>query len=493
MSRPIEEVYQFWKNFENFPRFMRHLDSVQVIGETPIALARDRHRPACAWSGRPRRCATTRTSGLRGARSRDPTSQNSGSVRFDRAPGARGTEVRVQLQYTPPAGTLGRSIAWLFGEEPDQQVHEDLHRFKQLMETGEIPLSDGPGLWRAAQPRRGSRTGPKTRGGAAMKANCWHGKKNVQVEQVPDPKILNPRDAIVRITSTAICGSDLHLYNGFVPTMKRGDVLGHEFMGEVVEVGPRRDEPLGRATASSCPSRSRAATARSASARLYSLCENSNPNAWMAEKLWGYSPCGIFGYSHLLGGYAGGQAEYARVPFADVGPLKVPDELTDEQVLFLSDIFPTGYMAAEACGIQPGDIVAVWGCGPVGQFAIKSAYLLGAEKVIAIDRFPYRLRMARRACRRARRSTTRRCDVHEALKEMTGGRGPDHCIDAVGMEGHAPGMRRRLRPRQAGDDARDRPRRSRCARRFSRAAAAARCRSRASTAASSTSSRWAPS
>jgi threonine dehydrogenase-like Zn-dependent dehydrogenase len=172
---------------------------------------------------------------------------------------------------------------------------------------------------------------------------------------------------------------------------------------------------------------------------MYSLCENSNPNAWMAEKLWGYSPCGIFGYSHMLGGYAGGQAEYARVPFADVNPLKVPEELDDEQVLFLSDIFPTGYMAAEACGIQPGDTIAVFGCGPVGQFAIKSAYMLGAERVIAIDRFPYRLRMARE---RAGADTINyeECDIFEALEEMTGGRGPDHCIDAVGLEGHAPGV-----------------------------------------------------
>jgi threonine dehydrogenase-like Zn-dependent dehydrogenase len=271
-----------------------------------------------------------------------------------------------------------------------------------------------------------------------MKANCWYGKKNIQVEQVPDPKILNPRDAIVRITSTAICGSDLHLYNGFVPTMKRGDVLGHEFMGEIIELG-REVRNLSIGDRVVVPFPIACGNCSQCQRELYSLCENSNPNAWMAEKLWGYSPCGIFGYSHLLGGYAGGQAEYARVPFADVGALKVPDELNDEQVLFLSDIFPTGYMAAEACGIQPGDIVAVWGCGPVGQFAIKSAYLLGAEKVIAIDRFPYRLRMAGERAG-AETLNYEQVDVHEALKEMTGGRGPDHCIDAVGMEGHAPGL-----------------------------------------------------
>ena len=271
-----------------------------------------------------------------------------------------------------------------------------------------------------------------------MKANCWMGTKDVRVEEVPDPEILNPRDAIVRVTSTAICGSDLHLYNGFIPTMQRGDVLGHEFMGEVVEIGPAvRNLSVGDRVVVPFP----IACGRclQCEREMYSLCENSNPNAWMAEKLYGYSPCGIFGYSHMLGGYAGGQAEYARVPFADVGPIKVPDELSDEQVLFLSDIFPTGFMAAEACHIKPGDVIAVWGCGPVGQFAIKSAYLLGAERVIAIDRFEYRLRIARD---RAGADTLNyeNTDIREALKELTGGRGPDACIDAVGMEGHAPGV-----------------------------------------------------
>jgi threonine dehydrogenase-like Zn-dependent dehydrogenase len=271
-----------------------------------------------------------------------------------------------------------------------------------------------------------------------MRANCWHGKRSVEVQEVPDPKILNHRDAIVRITSTAICGSDLHLYNGFIPTMKSGDILGHEFMGEVVEKGSGVNNlnvgdrvvvpfPIACGHCSQCER------------ELYSLCENSNPNAWMAEKMYGYSPSGIFGYSHMLGGYAGGQAEYARVPFADVGPLKVPDGLSDDQVLFLSDIFPTGYMAAEVCNIQPGDTIAVWGCGPVGQFAIKSAYLLGAERVIAIDRFEYRLRWARE---RAGADTLNYEEVNvlEALKEMTAGRGPDSCIDAVGLEGHGPGL-----------------------------------------------------
>jgi threonine dehydrogenase-like Zn-dependent dehydrogenase len=271
-----------------------------------------------------------------------------------------------------------------------------------------------------------------------MKANCWMGTGKVQVEQVPDPAILNPRDAIVRVTSTAICGSDLHLYNGFIPTMKRGDVLGHEFMGEVVDVGTGITT-LQRGDRVVVPFPIACGNCAQCEREMYSLCENSNPNAWMAEKLFGYSPCGIFGYSHMLGGYAGGQSEYVRVPFADVGPLKVPEELTDEQALFLSDIFPTGFMAADMCGIQPGDVVAVWGAGPVGQFAIKSAYMLGAERVIAIDRFDYRLQIARERSG-ADTLNYEEVSVLEALEEMTGGRGPDHCIDAVGMEGHASGL-----------------------------------------------------
>jgi threonine dehydrogenase-like Zn-dependent dehydrogenase len=271
-----------------------------------------------------------------------------------------------------------------------------------------------------------------------MKATCWMGTRNVQVKDVPDPTIINPRDAVVKITSTAICGSDLHLYNGFIPSMKSGDVLGHEFMGEVVEVGKGvRNLSVGDRVVVPFPIA--CGSCAQCEREMFSLCENSNPNAWMAEKMWGYSPCGIFGYSHMLGGYAGGQAQYARVPYADVGPIKVPDNLADEQVLFLSDIFPTGYMAAEACNIQPGDVIAVWGCGPVGQFAIKSAYLLGAERVIAIDRFPYRLKIAHDRGG-AQTINYEQTDVMEALAEMTGGRGPDGCIDAVGLEGHAPGL-----------------------------------------------------
>jgi threonine dehydrogenase-like Zn-dependent dehydrogenase len=270
-----------------------------------------------------------------------------------------------------------------------------------------------------------------------MKATCWMGTRKVAVQDVPDPKILNGRDAIIKITNTAICGSDLHLYNGFIPTMKKGDVVGHEFMGEVVELG-RDVHNLSIGDRVVVPFPIACGRCDQCRREMYSLCENSNPNAWMAEKLWGYSPCGIFGYSHMLGGFAGGQAEYVRVPFADVGPLKVPEEVDDESALFLSDIFPTGYMAADMCGIRPGDVVAVWGCGPVGQFAIKSAYLLGAERVIAIDRFEYRLEIARRAAG-AETLNYEELVVSEALQEMTGGRGPDHCIDAVGMEGHSPG------------------------------------------------------
>ncbi len=271
-----------------------------------------------------------------------------------------------------------------------------------------------------------------------MRANCWMGKENLSVETVPDPKILNQRDAIVKITSTAICGSDLHLYDGYVPSMESGDVLGHEFMGEVVEVGPGVSN-LKKGDRVVVPFPIACGSCFFCQKGLFSVCENSNPNAWMAEKMWGHAPAGIFGYSHLLGGYAGGQAEYARVPFADVGPIKVPEGLTDEQVLFLSDIFPTGYMGADLCGIQPGDTIAVWGCGPVGLFAMKSAFLLGAERVIGIDRFPYRLRMAREKVG-AETINYEETDLLSTLKEMTGGRGPDACIDAVGMEAHAPGL-----------------------------------------------------
>ncbi len=271
-----------------------------------------------------------------------------------------------------------------------------------------------------------------------MKANVWHGKGDMRIEQVPDPRILNPRDAIVKITSTAICGSDLHLYNGFVPTMEAGDILGHEFMGEVVEVGSAVKN-LRNGDRVVVPFTIACGNCFFCERHEHSLCENSNPNAWMAEKIWGHSAAGVFGYSHLTGGYAGGQAEYARVPYADAGPLRIDDELEDEKVLFLSDVLPTGYMAAENCNIQNGDVVAVWGCGPVGQFAIQSAWLLGAERVIAIDRFPERLAMAR-DWSRAETLDYEAVDIADALREMTGGRGPDACIDAVGMEAHGTGV-----------------------------------------------------
>jgi threonine dehydrogenase-like Zn-dependent dehydrogenase len=267
-----------------------------------------------------------------------------------------------------------------------------------------------------------------------MKAVCYAGRHKVEVRDVPEPRPLTTRDAVVRITSTAICGSDLHLYDGHIPTMEDGDILGHEFMGEVVDVGSDVENlAVGdRVVVPFAISCGRCFYCRE---QLFSLCDNSNPNAHMAEALYGHSGAGMFGYSHMFGGYAGGQAEYVRVPFADVGPLKVPASLDDEQLLFLTDIFPTGYMAAEACGIQDGDIVAVWGCGPVGQFAIRSALLLGAERVLAIDREPARLAMAADAGAVETINYAEE-DVTEDLKERTGGRGPDHCIDCVGMEAY---------------------------------------------------------
>lgn len=267
-----------------------------------------------------------------------------------------------------------------------------------------------------------------------MKATVWTGKDSVEVTEVPDPRIMNARDAIVKVSSTAICGSDLHLYHGYIPAMRKGDVLGHEFMGEVVEVGPEVGNlrvgdrvvvpfPIACGRCNSCVR------------GLYSVCENSNPNAGIAEKVMGHSPAGIFGYSHLLGGYAGGQAEYVRVPFADVGPVKVPADVSDESALMLADVFPTGYMGAEMCDISPGDVVAVWGAGPVGLLAAASARLLGAERVIVIDRYPYRLRLAREHAD-AETINYEELDVLDTLNQMTAGRGPDACIDAVGLEGH---------------------------------------------------------
>jgi len=269
-----------------------------------------------------------------------------------------------------------------------------------------------------------------------MKATCWYGTRSVKIKDVPEPSILNRGDAIVRVTSTAICGSDLHLYGGFVPGMEKGDVMGHEFMGEVVEVGAEV-KTLKTGDRVVVPFAIACGRCTACQRTLYAACENSNPNAWMADGLWGHSPSGMFGYSHVTGGFAGGQAEYVRVPFADVGPLKVPAHLSDEQVLLLSDIFPTGYMGAEMCEIEPGQVVAVWGAGPVGLLAMASAKLLGAETVIAIDRFPYRLQMASEKAGATHTINYEQDSVSDALDELTGGRGPDACIDAVGLEGHS--------------------------------------------------------
>jgi threonine dehydrogenase-like Zn-dependent dehydrogenase len=267
-----------------------------------------------------------------------------------------------------------------------------------------------------------------------MKALCWYGKNDVRVETVPEPKLLNPRDAIIKTTLTAICGSDLHLLHGYIPSMKQGDILGHEFMGEVLEVGMEVGN-LKKGDRVVVPFTIACGRCWFCQQGLTSLCDNSNPNASAAEKLYGYSASGLFGYSHIFGGYAGGQAQYVRVPFADTACQSIPDSISDEQALFLSDIFPTGYMAAENCNIHPGDTIAIWGCGPVGQFAIKSAFMLGAERVIAIDDIPERLELAKTQGK-AETLNFDDGDVVEKLKELTGGRGPDGCIDAVGMEAH---------------------------------------------------------
>ena len=275
-----------------------------------------------------------------------------------------------------------------------------------------------------------------------MRAVTWHGKHDIRVDSVPDPEIVNPRDAIIKVTSTAICGSDLHLYDGVIPTMQKGDIMGHEFMGEVVDVGSahKNGDADGRALKVGhrvvIPFTIACGNCFFCEKTLWSLCDNSNPadNQDIAEGLMGHSPSGLFGYSHMTGGYAGGQAEYVRVPYADVGPMVVPDHLEDEQVLFLTDIFPTGYMAAEQCDIERGDTVAVWGAGPVGQFAIRSAFMLGAERVIAIDHREARLKLAAEAGAECLNFET--VHILDALSEMTGGRGPDRCIDAVGMEAH---------------------------------------------------------
>ncbi|AMV23340.1 Formaldehyde dismutase [Gemmata sp. SH-PL17] len=269
-----------------------------------------------------------------------------------------------------------------------------------------------------------------------MKALCWHGKGDVRVDTVPDPKIESSRDAVIKVTSTAICGSDLHLFDGYMPTMESGDILGHEFMGEVVELGSAVTN-LKKGDRVVVPFTMACGSCFFCKKQLFSCCDNSNPNAKVAEEAMGHSPSGLFGYSHMLGGFSGGQAEYVRVPFADVGPYKVPDGLPDEKVLFLTDILPTGYMAAEQADIEPGDTVAVWGCGPVGQFSIQSAWLFGAGRVIAIDCVPERLEMAERLGKAEVIDFMKvEGSVYDRLQELTGGRGPDRCIDAVGAEAH---------------------------------------------------------
>jgi len=290
-----------------------------------------------------------------------------------------------------------------------------------------------------------------------MKAVCWMGKEKIEVHDVPDPKILNPRDAIVRITTTCICGSDLHLYDGLIPTLEQGDILGHEFMGEVVEVGPAVNKnKLNVGDRVVVPFTIACGGCQPCKDQRWSLCDNTNPNAWLAEKLMGYSPSGLFGYTHMMGGYSGGQAQYARVPMADIGPIRIPDGLPDEKVVFLSDIFPTGFMGAENCNIRAGDTVAVWGCGPVGQFAIRSCFMLGAGRVIAIDKVPERLRMAEQAG--AETLNFDEVDVLEALREMTGNQGPDSCMDSVGMEASGHGVLHAMdRAKQIAHTQMDRP------------------------------------
>lgn len=270
-----------------------------------------------------------------------------------------------------------------------------------------------------------------------MRALRWHGKSDIRCDTVPDPQIEDARDVVIKVTACAICGSDLHLYDGYTPTMEAGDIVGHETMGEVVEVG----SAVGKLKVGDrivVPFNIACGECFFCRKQMFSLCDRSNPNAEQARKLMGQSPSGLFGYSHMLGGFAGGQAEYLRVPYADVGHVKIPDGIPDEQVLFLSDIFPTGYMAAENAEIEPGDTVAVWGCGPVGQFAIQSAWMLGAGRVIAIDNVPERLALAAGAGR-AETVNFDDTDVYDRLMEMTKGRGPDRCIDAVGAEAHAGG------------------------------------------------------
>ena len=271
-----------------------------------------------------------------------------------------------------------------------------------------------------------------------MRALVWNGVNDLRVETVPDPELVNPKDVILKVTMTTTCGSDLHLIDGFIPTMREGDVLGHEFMGEAVEVGSEVKK-IKKGDRVVVPSFVSCGSCWYCQRDLYSLCDNTNPNAELQEPLLGYPTAGIYGYTHAFGGYAGSHAEYIRVPHADVDCFTVPEGLRDEQALFLSDAGPTGYMGADFCNIHPGDTVAVWGAGGVGLMAMRSAYLMGAERVIAIDRLPERLKMAKEHAG-AETLDYSQDSVLEALKELTGGGGPDSCIDAVGMEAHGSGV-----------------------------------------------------
>ena len=323
-----------------------------------------------------------------------------------------------------------------------------------------------------------------------MKAVCWYGKHDVRVESVPDPEILNSRDAVIKITTTAICGSDLHLYNGYIPTMQAGDILGHEFMGEVVETG-KDVTNLKKGDRVVVPFTIACGNCFFCKREIWSACDNSNPTPEIAETLYGFSPSALFGYSHMLGGFAGGQAEYVRVPFADVGPIKIPEHLNDEKVLFLSDIFPTGYQAAENCDIKEGDTVAVWGAGPVGQFAVKSAFMLGAEKVVLIDHYEERLQLAKENNENLETINFDDTEVYDKLKDLTGGRGPDSCIDAVGLESHGTSPDALARLRESIALSGDRQTARACGRRFMLAAKAELFRFPAFTADFWINSRWA--
>lgn len=350
--------------------------------------------------------------------------QHTGTLTYREPPYRRGTKVRVSLVYHLPGGRLMALLLALHADHPGRRLQEALRKFKQCMEAGEIAkASHGGALYEGCLLVRQTRCARRT---------------------VPDPKLLNPRDAIVQVTSTAICGSDLHLYDGYLPTLQPGDIFGHEFMGEVVETGAaiKHLRPGDRVVVPFAIACGHCYYCRH---DAWSLCDNSNPNAALAEKLFGFSPAGLFGCSHAMGGYAGGQAEFVRVPFADVGPLRVPHSVPEEKVLLLSDILPSAWMAAENCNPKPGDVVAVWGCGSVGLLAIKCAYVLGAEQVIAIDHEPDRLRLAKECCG-AMPVNFSEIDVYEALVNLTGGRGPDSCIDAVGLEAHRVGLDAALDP-----------------------------------------------